>query len=269
MARSVRHVRTRHARHARWVRPVAGFAVAAGLVVTVSACGADAGDDTEPDHRSFALQGRTLTVDSDDSALELVTADSSDAKKVQVTRWFQGSVAIGADPEVSWKMRDDRLVLRMKCTGVIADCSAKYRIVVPRDIAVTVRDGDGRVTARGFEQALDIRTSDGAVHVTDSSGPLTLHSADGQVTARGIDSREVRATTQDGAVRLALGSVPDLVESSSQDGSVTVELPKAQYRVKTRTSDGAVHVSVPRDDSSPHVVSVRTSDGSVTLRTAN
>ncbi|XUL87834.1 DUF4097 family beta strand repeat-containing protein [Streptomyces galilaeus] len=241
------------------------------LLAGVSACGgASAGDDKHPDQRTFALSGRTLTIDSDDSALEVVAADSNPAGKIEVTRWWQGSVAIGSGPKVTWAMKGDRLVLRLKCSGVIADCSAKHRIEVPRGVTVKVEDGDGSVRARGFKDALSVRTGDGSVHVTDSTGPLTLHTGDGSVHAE-VSSREVRTTTGDGSVHLEFGVVPDLVESRSGDGSVTVTLPKgaAKYRVATRTGDGGVDVSVPRDSSSSHVVSARTSDGKVTVRNAN
>lgn len=245
--------------------------LAAGAVVLiagVSACGASAGDDKDPDRRAFALQGRTLTIDSDDSALEIVAADDNKAGRIEVTRWFQGTVAIGKDPKVTWSMKDDTLKLRMKCTGVVADCAAKHRIEVPRGIAVKVEDGDGSVRARGFEDALSIRTGDGSVHVTDSSGPLDLKTGDGSVRAD-VTSREVRSQTGDGSVHLELGVVPDRVESRSGDGSVTIDVPDATYKVTTETGDGGVDVSVPRADSSSHVITARTGDGKVTVRTAN
>jgi hypothetical protein len=258
------HVRTRPV--------VVRTGLAAGVVVVLAGgvvgCGASAGDDKEPDHRSFALTGRTLTVDSDDSALEIVAADGNPAGKVEVTRWFQGSVAIGKGPKVSWAMEGDRLTLRMKCSGVVADCSARHRIEVPRGVTVKVEDGDGSMRARGFRDALSIRTGDGSVRVTDSSGPLEVHTGDGSVRAD-VSSRRVRAESGDGSVDLELGAVPDLVDSRSHDGSVTVALPRATYRVTTATGDGSVDVSVPRSDSSSHVVSARTADGKVTLKTAN
>ncbi|MER5221926.1 DUF4097 family beta strand repeat-containing protein [Streptomyces flaveus] len=251
------------------IRRSAALATVAVAAVTLLAagCGANAGDDDEPEQRSFALEGRTLTVDSDDSALELVPAD---VDKVKVTRWFQGSVVVGGDPKVTWAMKDDRLTLRMKCTGVVADCSARHRIEVPRGIAVTVKDGDGSVRASGFEEALNVRTGDGSVHVKDSSGPLTLRTGDGSVTATGVDSRRVDVHTRDGSVRLGLAAVPDRVVSRSHDGSVTIELPsEATYRVDTETGDGSVDVSVPRDERSAHEVSAHARDGKVTVRTAN
>ncbi|WP_371671818.1 DUF4097 domain-containing protein [Streptomyces sp. NBC_00289] len=248
---------------------VAAVAGAVGVLLAgATACGASAGDDKHPDHRAFPLHGRTLTVDSDDSALEIVAADSNTAGTVAVTRWWQGSVALGKEPRVTWSMKDDRLVLRLKCTGVVADCSARHRIEVPAGVAVKVEDGDGSVRARGFEDALSIRTGDGSVQVTDSTGPLELRTGDGSVRAD-VSSRRVSTVTGDGSVHLELGAVPDLVESHSGDGSVTIALPRSTYRVSTETGDGGVDVSVPRDDSSSHVVSARTGDGKVTVRTAN
>ncbi|USQ88058.1 DUF4097 domain-containing protein [Streptomyces phaeoluteigriseus] len=245
--------------------------LAAGAVVALAATGtacSSAGDDEHPDHRSFALEGATLTVDSDDSALEIVASDEYRAGAVRVTRWFDGSVLVGDGPEVTWSMKDDRLVLRTHCSGVVADCSAKHRIEVPRGVAVKVEEDDGSVRARGFQDALSIRTADGSVRVTDSSGPLDLRSDDGSVRAQ-VSSRQVSAHTRDGSIRLGLEAVPDRVESASDDGSVTIELPRATYKVTTRTGDGSVDVSVPRDDSSEHVVSARSGDGKVTVRNAN
>jgi len=245
---------------------VTGVVVA--LVATASACGASAGDDKDPEHRSFALQGRTLTVDSNDSRLDIVAADSNKSGRIEVTRWFQGSVAIGDDPKVTWSMKNDRLKLRLKCSGVVADCSAKHRIEVPRGVSVVVRNGDGRVTASGFEDALDIRSSDGSVTVRDSTGPLKLRSDDGSIRALDVRSQQVRAHSKDGSVRLELASVPDLVESSSDDGSLTIELPRETYRVTADSDDGSVRVSVPRDERSSHVVSAKTKDGSIRVRAA-
>ncbi|MEU7061653.1 DUF4097 family beta strand repeat-containing protein [Streptomyces sp. NPDC046197] len=250
------------------VRAAAVAGVVAVLAASATACGASPGDDKNPDHRSFALHGHTLTVDSDDSALEIVATDSHKAGSIEVTRWFQGSVVLGGTPRVSWSMKDDRLVLRMKCSGFVADCAARHRIEVPRGVTVRVEDGDGNVQARGFTDALGISTSDGSVHVTDSTGPLRLHSDDGSVHAE-VSARRVRASSADGSVRLELGAVPDLVESSSEDGPVTVALPHATYRVTAKSDDGSAHVSVPRDDTSRHVVSARSADGNVTVRTAN
>ncbi|MFJ5259487.1 DUF4097 family beta strand repeat-containing protein [Streptomyces sp. NPDC088387] len=248
-------------------RMAAMAGVVAVVVAGVTGC-ASAGEDKEPEHRSFDLPGNTLTIDSDDSALEIVSSDDQKDGRIDVTRWFEGSVMVGKDPKVTWSMDDDRLKLRLQCSGVVADCAAKHRIVVPRGVAVQVKDGDGSVRASGFKDALDIRTGDGSVRVTDTTGPLKLHTGDGSVRAK-VDSRDVDARTSDGSIHLELGVVPDRVDSHTGDGSVTISLPRATYKVSTETGDGGVDVSVPHSDSSDHLVSARTGDGKVTVRTAN
>ncbi|MFH8606099.1 DUF4097 family beta strand repeat-containing protein [Streptomyces sp. NPDC018029] len=283
-------VRTR--RRPRTARALAAVGGTAAVVLLVGACGADADDDTEPEHRTFALPGKTLTVESSDSTLELVPA-AGDAKGVQVTRWFDGETVLGGDPKVTWKMEGNRLTLDMECSGVIANCSARHRVEVPRGVAVTVENKDGTVTASGFKDALkvrtkdgsvtvknthaalDLRSSDGSITVDGAQGPLDLHSSDGSVTARRITSRQVAVDSKDGSVRLELAAVPDRVEARSKDGSVDIAVPdresgkKVAYDVRTDVSDGSVDVAVPRDDNSPHRLSVRSADGKVTVRSAN
>ncbi|MFB7506065.1 DUF4097 family beta strand repeat-containing protein [Streptomyces broussonetiae] len=259
MARTTRSVPAR----AALVAAVTGV-----LVAGVSACGASADDDKHPDHRSFALHGRTLTVDSDDAGLEIVAAKGTRAGTVQVTRWFKGKVVVGGTPRVSWSFQDDRLKLRMHCSGFIADCSAKYRIEVPQGVGVSVDEGSGSVQAHGFADTLGIRTSNGSVHVTDSTGPLDLHSDNGSVRAE-VSAPRVRAETSNGSVDLTLGRVPDRVDARSDNGAVTVALPRATYHVTAQSDNGGVSVSVPRDDKSPHTVSADSSNGKVTVRTAN
>ncbi|ATL27449.1 DUF4097 family beta strand repeat-containing protein [Streptomyces formicae] len=282
-------------RRPRVVRTLAAATGTAALVALVGACGADAADDSEPEHRTFALPGKTLTVESGNSALELVPAGSG-GKDLKVTRWFDGRSVLGGDTKVTWEMAGDRLKLGMTCSGVIVNCSAKHRVEVPRGVAVTVENKDGQVTANGFHEALKVdtkdgsvsvkgsrgplslRSSDGSITVEDSVGPLDLGSSDGSITARGVTSRQVAVSSKDGSVSLELADVPDRVDARSKDGSVDIAVPsgkskknggKVAYDVRTETSDGAVDVSVPRDDNSPHRVSVHSTDGKVTVRTAN
>ncbi|MFJ2817516.1 MULTISPECIES: DUF4097 family beta strand repeat-containing protein [unclassified Streptomyces] len=252
---------------ARSVTARAALAVGAVVVLVgaATAC-ASASDDQDPDHKSFAVKGGTLTIDSDDSDLEIVAADAHPAGKIEVTRWFKGSVLIGKDPKVTWSMKDgDRLVLRTQCSGFVANCATRHRVEVPRGIAVKVEGDDGGVRASGFTHALSIRTNDGPVRVSDSTGPLELRSDDGAVHAD-VRSRHVSAHTADGSVSLTFGVVPDTVDSGSDDGSVTVEVPRATYRVTTKTDHGSVRVDVPRDDRSTHRISATTGDGNVTVR---
>ncbi|MGW2489115.1 DUF4097 family beta strand repeat-containing protein [Streptomyces sp. NPDC001606] len=251
------------------VRAAVTAVLAGALVAGLSACGASADDDKHPDHRSFALHGRTLTVDADDAALDIVPArDGGTAGTVAVTRWFQGSVTVGSGPSLKWSLDGDRLVLRTDCSGLIADCSTRYRVEVPAGVGVKVDDGNGSVRAHGFTTALGIHTSNGEVHVTDSTGPLDLRSDNGTVQAA-VSSRRVHAESSNGTVDLELKAVPDSVDAQNDNGAVTVTLPRAEYHVRADSDNGAVSVGVQQRDRSPHRVTANSSNGSVTVRNAN
>ncbi|SDS03641.1 DUF4097 family beta strand repeat-containing protein [Microlunatus soli] len=247
-------------------------AVAAAVLTFVAVGGAGCAiappAEADPERKTFQMTGETLTVDSDDSTLELVPGDGDE---VRVTRWFRARTLYGPKPKATWDWHSgrDRLTLRVRCSGVIADCSVRHRIEVPRDVALVVRDTDGRVRADGFDRAVQIHSRDGQVTVRNSSGPLTVNTVDGRVDGSGLTSRQVDVSSRDGAVRLALRTAPDRLTAQDKDGSLTIEVPGDQrYRVKTSSQDGAVDVSVPRDKNSDHRIDASTRDGRLTIRPA-
>ncbi|MFI2367441.1 hypothetical protein [Streptomyces sp. NPDC018833] len=74
----------------------------------------------------------------------------ADIEDVQVTRQVDGWVVLGSGPEASWGMRDGTLTPEVTCEAVASDCAARHTVKVPRDVAVTVVDDNGSVTAEGF-----------------------------------------------------------------------------------------------------------------------
>lgn len=266
--------RTLRSRHGRARTPALAVACAVVIITALTAgCGGRVGDDKKPEHRSFSLQGKTLTIDSDDSALELVPVDGDE---VRVTRWFKGRTVLGDAPSVSWAWRDDRLTLRMSCSGMVTGCTSRHRIEIPRTAAVTVNNEDGSVTANDFRTALKIHTEDGAIRVERSAGRLELTAADASIRTVHTTSRQVKATTADGTIELELAAVPNRIETRTQDGTTTLRLPRSgpngatiAYHVDVSTEDGLTDIAVPQDAESPHVISARADDGKVTVQNTN
>ncbi|MFF2328927.1 MULTISPECIES: DUF4097 family beta strand repeat-containing protein [unclassified Streptomyces] len=243
-----------------------GGAVLLGLAL--AGCGSTDPGDAPAEHKSFALSGKTLTIDAGHTSLELVPAD---VVKVEVTRRVDGWVVLGNGPDPKWRMRDDTLTLQVKCRALISDCDAQHRVKVPRGVAVVVKGDNGKVVASGFDTPLAVRADNGAVTVRDSSGPLNLESDNGGIVAEGVSSKSVRARSDNGSVRLGFASVPDLVDTESDNGRITIELPggSVKYAVSATASNGRTSVDAPRSDESPHVVKAHSDNGQVTVRSAN
>ncbi|MET9557744.1 DUF4097 family beta strand repeat-containing protein [Streptomyces sp. NPDC006645] len=263
--------RTHHTRRTRRVRRVRTLVAAGGAVlavVAVGGCGSADTDDAPVEKRSFAFGGRTLNIASGNSSIELVPAD---VKDIEVTRQVDGWVMFGSGPDAVWKLDEDTLTLKVKCTGVVNNCESRHKVKVPRGIAVKVQNDNGSVRAAGFDTDLHLRSDNGSVQVRDSSGRLDLFSDNGKVTTDGVSSKSVHARSDNGGVRLGLSSVPDTVDTSSDNGSVTIDLPKSgtTYAVTARSRNGSVDVDVPTDDASGHVVKARSDNGKVTVRSAN
>lgn len=263
---------TRRTQHTRPDRRAARALVAAGgaalVMVAVSGCGSADADEAPVEKRSFAYSGKTLTIASGNSSIDLVPAD---VKDIEVTRQVDGWVMFGSGPDPVWKLDDGTLTLKVTCKAVVNNCESRHEVKVPRDMAVTVRNNNGSVRAAGFDTALNLRSDNGSVQVRDSSGELDLVSDNGKVTTEGVSSTSVRARSDNGAVRLGLTSVPDTVDTFADNGSVTIDLPKSgtTYAVTAKSRNGSVDVDVPTDDDSGHVVKARSDNGKVTVRSAN
>ncbi|MGV8968554.1 MAG: DUF4097 family beta strand repeat-containing protein [Cellulomonas sp.] len=182
----------------------------------------------------------------------------------------------------------DRLVVTSRCPVAGLGCSGRIRLVVPPELAVLVAASagsvrvhdttgpvtlvvdDAHVTLSRLAGAVAVRTSDGGVTVSDLIGRLTIRTSDGAVDGTGLRSRLVEVQSSDGAVRLGFASPPDLVTVRSRDGSVRVLVPddRTSYQVAATTSDSDRTITVPTDAGSDHVLDLQTSDGSITVGTA-
>lgn len=242
-------------------RPLVTAATAAALLLSLTAC---TSQEHEPEQASFALTSDALTIDADKGGLSVTTGD---VEEVEVTRRLSSS-SLGGAPEATWELTGDTLELRVRC-AVFGDCSAEYEVVVPADTALTLRTGNGDVTAAGLEGALAVDTGNGHVSVSDIAGNLTLESSNGDLTGEGLTSGRVEAATSNGRVDLGLTAVPDAVEVRTTNGDADVTLPEGAYDVDASSGNGEVLTQVDTDPASPHRVEVRSTNGRVRVLTAS
>lgn len=230
------------------------------LCFALSGCGSSDPGDAPVEHKDFAFGGKALTIDAGNSTLVVTPAD---VKDVQVSRQVNGWVVFGNGPDARWELSGGTLSLGVKCSGMIKNCSARHEVKVPRGVAVTVHNDDGRVEASGFDTPLVIASDNGRISVKDSSGPLDLTSRDGRIDGQAIRAKTVRASSDNGRVALTFAVVPDSVVATSNDGRVDLGVPKNTYKVAASADDGRVNVTVGRSDSSTHVITARSDNGRV------
>ncbi|MFH8754208.1 DUF4097 family beta strand repeat-containing protein [Streptomyces atroolivaceus] len=238
------------------------------LVAALSGCGSADAEDAAAEHKSFAFSGKALTIDAENSTLDLVPAD---VEQIEVTRRVDGWVVLGSGPDPVWKLEGDELRLQVKCRAVVSNCEAHHEVKVPRGLALTVQGDNGEVTAAGFTAPLTLSADNGRVTVRDASGPLKLSADNGSIEAERVSGSSVIARSDNGSVQLGFTRVPDLVDTVSDNGSISIDLPagKSVYAVSAEADNGDVSVDVPRSESSEHVVKARSDNGEVTVRSAN
>ncbi|WP_055586239.1 DUF4097 family beta strand repeat-containing protein [Streptacidiphilus griseoplanus] len=248
------------------LRPAAALLAAALLAAAATACSTDADSDPQPDHRSFALPGRTLVVESDNADLTLTPADGD---RVQVERRIKVWKAGGGKPDISWSMSGDTLHLKVHCGWGLGSCSVHDLVQVPRGVTVTVHGINGDVDASGFTAPLSIVTTNGDISASASQGPLSLTSTNGDVSATGIRAAQTTAGATNGDVDLSFAQAPTGVRATSSQGDVSLHLPSAAspgYHLDLKSSLGdIVHDGTPDTPGSSHVITASSSTGDITL----
>ncbi|MFE4520343.1 DUF4097 family beta strand repeat-containing protein [Kitasatospora sp. NPDC056783] len=225
----------------RYSRVIAPIVVTTALGALLTACG---GGEVTAESNSYQVGDpvTALRIKSPGGLVEVVAGAEGGVQVTETIRYD------GDKPSVSHKTADGLLALdASECGHGLGHkvCQVGYRVVVPKGLAVTVRNSGGDVNVTGLAGALDL-TSDG-----------------GKVLAGGLTSKSFTAKADGGTVNAAFAEAPDRVRIESAGGSVTARLPDAAYAVDAAADGGKQNVKVRTDPASPHKVSVRSDGGSV------
>ncbi|MET0147322.1 MAG: hypothetical protein ABW328_21440 [Ilumatobacteraceae bacterium] len=163
------------------------------------------------------------------------------------------------------------LQLRASCPNIGSDwCRVDYEISVPRDLALTVSSGNGRVEVTGTTGPVAVDADDGTVVLTSVTGPLDVSTDNGRVEGVDLGSATTTADSDNGRVTLEFSAAPTTVVATTDNGSVEVVVPAdgTTYRLSLETGNGSRIAEVPDDPASDRSITLRTDNGSVTARTA-
>lgn len=226
---------------------------ALGLLV---GCGSSL-DEAAPEKRTFQLDGTTLSITTDNGAVELETGD---VEEVEVTRWFGGDADQG-----TWALEGNTLIFDSGC-GLLRTCDARYLVVVPEDVTVDIEGENSPVTARNLSRPLSIRTQNGEVTVIGSTGDLDLHTDNAAQHISASAAATLTSRTANGDVDITLDEPPTDLTASADNGRIDITVPgDVAYDVEIETDNGHIDNGLDIDPGSPHRIRVETDNGDVAL----
>lgn len=141
--------------------------------------------------------------------------------------------------------------------------SVRIELHVPQEADFDVETSDGSVTSQAFHGQLRISTGDGNIEANGLTGHVRLHSGDGHIRGDGFDG-DLDADSGDG--RIDVAGRFDSLRLQSGDGSVTAEVrsgSKIAGDWSVRSGDGSVTLRLP--DGLNADLDAHTGDGHITL----
>lgn len=202
-----------------------------------------------------------------DGAIEVRSWDRPEVV-VQIEKRGQDKDAV-AKIEILYEQKGDRLQVEARHTakhgfawGVFHSPSARLIANVPRQTNLVVRTGDGNVVVERVNGKAEIRTSDGSIRMTETTGNLLVETGDGSVTLEDVAGR-VEARTGDGPIRLT--GTPEVVRARSGDGSILLRIRSGAVMADdwmVATGDGSITIELP-DAFNAEIEADPSSDGRV------
>jgi len=205
-----------------------------------------------------------IHIETNDAAIEVTSSDSMQISARVVANGYNiGSdgVRIEKDSQDGNRVDLEVRVPRSSWSWGTNSRGVRIELVVPRNADLQLHTGDGHVRCRGVSGNLQIETSDGSIDVSELRGSMRLHTGDGHIEGMDLDGA-LDASTNDGHVRVR-GRF-DALQLQTGDGSVTADvLPgsKMSSNWTVRTSDGSVTLRL--SDGLAADIEAHTGDGSI------
>ena len=236
--------------------------------------------------KTYNLTGRPeLRVETSDANIRVTTWDQNTIEaKVITTRYKIGEGGIRVEErqngntveiEVRYPHHNFNVEWGQHRVDVI--------IQMPREGAVNLRTGDGKIEVASLKGEMDMHTGDGSVNLDGVDGKLHASTGDGHIQATGrFDELDLKTGDGHVDVRATGGStLANRWRLETGDGSVSLEVPHdLAADVDLHTSDGHIDLDMPvtaegklrqneihgKINGGGSLLTIRTGDGSIHLK---
>jgi hypothetical protein len=224
--------------------------VAASAVVVVgalAALGTWAVASSRERIATYSVGGTVSGVALDLGSADVVIARGGRRREVAVYRTdrFAFGHQATSHPEVS----AGQFRLTSRCPSTVPrSCSVSYRVVVPDSVSI------------------EIRTTDGSVHLDEYRGPARIATASGDVSISGYCGFLLQARTESGNIDAATMCSPPQLSLRATQGSVHASVPAGRYQLDAETAGGRRTVrGVIEVQDAPFSIQALSSAGDVTV----
>ena len=232
----------------RWITLLFGVPIALALIGwTAFSLVSDIGQASYPVSATIPLQNGHLVASTNGSDITL-HQDQARSSTARLTGTVQYSLV---RPKFTVVGTD----VSLDCHIPTGNCGLNATLDVPADTPV------------------DLVTGGGNVNASDLGGIVNFTTAGGDVTVNDLFSPHVRLETGGGNITLVFTKAPTSLDITSSGGDVNVVLPHGStYRpltVKTHGGDYTPSPTVPTSLASPHVITVDSGGGNVSITEAS
>lgn len=217
-------------------------------------------------HKTYTVSGRaTVRVSTNDGAVRVASWEGKQIEaRVETIGWKidQSEVRV-VEHQSGNTLELEARVPSERWGAHFGRRSLRIALKIPREADLNVRSGDGSVEVEPINGTLDIHTGDGHITVSGAKGEIRLTTGDGRIEASGLDGR-LDASSGDGHIRVE-GSF-DLLNLKTNDGAIDARVlagSKLAAGWTVRTGDGSVTLRLP--DGLQAELDAHTGDGRISL----
>lgn len=182
---------------------------------------------------------------------------------------YSFSTGFLSDARVSLDQDGDVLRLEQSCPGIFSwRCQASFEVTLPSTTEIGGETSNGAISIFGLEGPVDVTTSNGRVTLDEvASSSVSVRTSNGAINGEALGSDDVDVATSNGRIELGFDVAPSAVSARSSNGSIQVNLPSdaPTYAVEASTSNGRVETPIRTDPAATHSITLRTSNGDITV----
>jgi DUF4097 and DUF4098 domain-containing protein YvlB len=216
--------------------------------------------------KTYSLSDKPeIRVETNDADIRISATDRKDIEAVVTANGYKigsGGVSI-SDHQTGDRVEINVHVPDFHLFSFGIHKSVHVDLNIPREADLDVHSGDGRITGENLNGRATLRSGDGDIQINSGKGTFKIETGDGRVECENIEG-DLRAETKDGGVRI--DGVFTTLDLNTGDGSIDAEAragSKMASGWSLRTGDGSVTLRLP--DGFPADLDVHTGDGHITM----